>query len=425
MRGEVAKKCEGMSYLPAIVWQMKTKQAIRGLNTLREAALAQVPVVGGIHDFYRYPARFPPGFVAAAIETFSKPGELVLDPFVGGGTSLVEAQRQARQSFGLDINPLAIFVSRAKTALYSPTAIRQVRVWANEVASRMNLHAPAFVEPFWEQHDHFRNFRSQEAWVLRKFMLQARSFLEALSPKPQLLARCAVLRSAQWALDLREQIPSASEFRDYLVERVISMADEAEAYRRNVLTNARSQGVPASALHPTVICDSTDNLDQHYRSLGGVKPSLVITSPPYPGVYVLYHRWKIRARKETPFPFVIANSLDGRGMSHYILGSRQQDGLKAYFDNLYVSFKAISTAVSAKTWLCQIVGFSEPEWQLPRYLDVMKRCGFKEHRLDELANRDDGRLWRSVPGRRWFAKNQSSADPTALEVVLLHRPDLV
>jgi DNA methylase len=48
------------------------------------------PVKGLTHGFYKYPARFSPAFVRAAIETFTQPGDIVLDNHVGGGTTLVE-----------------------------------------------------------------------------------------------------------------------------------------------------------------------------------------------------------------------------------------------------------------------------------------------------------------------------------------------
>ena len=49
------------------------------------------PVRGLTHGFYKYPARFSPAFVRAVINTFTQPGDLVLDNHVGGGTTLVEA----------------------------------------------------------------------------------------------------------------------------------------------------------------------------------------------------------------------------------------------------------------------------------------------------------------------------------------------
>ena len=52
-------------------------------------------------------------------------------------------------------------------------------------------------------------------------------------------------------------------------------------------------------------------------------PKLVLTSPPYPGVHVLYHRWQVDGRKEAPLPFMIANKLDGAGSSYYTMGDRK------------------------------------------------------------------------------------------------------
>jgi len=72
-------------------------------------------VSGFTHDFYRYPARFLPVFARAAIEAFTKPGDTILDPFVGGSTSLVEALVLGRNAVGVDISQLAVFLAKAKT----------------------------------------------------------------------------------------------------------------------------------------------------------------------------------------------------------------------------------------------------------------------------------------------------------------------
>jgi DNA modification methylase len=72
-------------------------------------------ICGLTHNLYRYPARFSPYFVRAAIEEFTRPGDLVFDPFMGGGTTLVEASVLGRKAVGIDINSLAVFVSKAKT----------------------------------------------------------------------------------------------------------------------------------------------------------------------------------------------------------------------------------------------------------------------------------------------------------------------
>lgn len=67
------------------------------------------------HYLFRYPAKFHPPVAQKLIEEFSREGELILDPFCGSGTLLVEAQRAGRSSIGIDIDPVAAFVSRVKT----------------------------------------------------------------------------------------------------------------------------------------------------------------------------------------------------------------------------------------------------------------------------------------------------------------------
>ena len=71
---------------------------------LIEAARDQSRVKGLTHEFYRYPARFSPSFVRGAIEAFTRPGDWVMDPFAGGGTTLVEAMAMGRNALGIDIS---------------------------------------------------------------------------------------------------------------------------------------------------------------------------------------------------------------------------------------------------------------------------------------------------------------------------------
>src|SRR5256885_11149744 len=111
------------------------------LQRFIEGVHSREPVRGLTHGFYRYPARFSPLFVRAAIEAFSDPGDLVLDPFLGGATTAVEALALGRRAIGIDINALAIFVARAKTLLLSENDLASVRRWALRAIERANLHS--------------------------------------------------------------------------------------------------------------------------------------------------------------------------------------------------------------------------------------------------------------------------------------------
>ena len=150
-------------------------------------------------------------------------------------------------------------------------------------------------------------------------------------------------------------------------------------------------------------------------------PKLVVTSPPYPGVHVLYHRWQVDGRKETAVPFMIANKLDGAGsVSYYTMGDRKYPELKTYFDSIRSTMASVAALADARTVVVQMVAFCEPTWQLPRYLDTMEDAGLTECFLPALKGQRDGRLWRSVPGRRWYS-DQRGETPGSNEVVLLHR----
>ncbi|MEH3103458.1 MAG: DNA methyltransferase [Sphingomonas phyllosphaerae] len=72
---------------------------------------------------FRYPAKFHPPIARKLIDLVSSPGETVLDPFCGSGTLLVEAVAAGRSAIGTDVDPLAVFVSRAKTTIVDGVAI--------------------------------------------------------------------------------------------------------------------------------------------------------------------------------------------------------------------------------------------------------------------------------------------------------------
>ena len=58
------------------------------------------------HAIFYYPAKFIPHVVRYALESFTKEGDWVVDPFAGSGTVGVEAYLCKRNAFLLDLNPL-------------------------------------------------------------------------------------------------------------------------------------------------------------------------------------------------------------------------------------------------------------------------------------------------------------------------------
>jgi SAM-dependent methyltransferase len=69
------------------------------------------------HDWYRFVLSFPPHLVRQYLQNFQiGPGQTVLDPFCGTGTTLVECKKLGITSVGIEANPMARFASTVKTS---------------------------------------------------------------------------------------------------------------------------------------------------------------------------------------------------------------------------------------------------------------------------------------------------------------------
>lgn len=370
-------------------------------------------VSGLTHNFYRYPARFSPAFVRAAIKTFSKPGDWVLDPFAGGGTTLVEAIAHGRHAIGVDVSSLATFISEAKTLILDEQGTETIRRWVSRLPEVVNIHRPACRSDDFANAGYYRNLEGAPFWRLRKAIEQVLASIVRLKhERAKILARCILLKTAQWALDARKSLPSVAQFRAELRQQGETMLSASQDLRVRIRMNDAVQAICLNR--------SASGLEQEeiFRTIPA--PRLILTSPPYPGIHVLYHRWQVDGRKEAPTPFWIANCLDGAGSSYYTMGDRKYPNLKTYFDNLRTAFSSIAQVCGPDTVVVQMVSFSEPDWQLPGYLEVMSDCCLIEIVPWDDCDLIEGRLWRDVPNRKWHAR-QKRHSPGAREVVLLHR----
>lgn len=389
---------------------------------LSEAVHSTVVVQGLTHAFYRHPARFSPLFARAAIEAFTKPGDLVIDPFAGGGTTLVEARVLARRSIGVDISSLSTFVARAKTTMLNGADHEAIRDWASGLLARkLNLRRRVARRHICADAGYQQNINDRHTWPIRKIIEIVLHEASSLSrPSQQQFVRCVLLRTAQWALDNRQHIPSATEFRGqlstYLEEMLVGSREYSTAARK-----ADRHYEHEGPSRVRILCRSAIGIDNLSTFANEKSPKLVLTSPPYPGVHVLYHRWQVQGRRETPAPFWIANRHDGHFGSHYTFGDRKQQGLKPYFDQAGQAFSSVRRLADANTIVVQLVAFSEPEWQVARYLKMMRESGFDEFTIPELANSSDGRVWRAVPNRKWYARQRGKTSASK-ELVLFHRP---
>jgi len=77
------------------------------------------------HNFHSFPAKFPPQLPRLFIEGLTKPGDIVLDPMQGSGTTILEALLVGRRAIGFDIDWMAVLISRVKSTPMDPLYILQ------------------------------------------------------------------------------------------------------------------------------------------------------------------------------------------------------------------------------------------------------------------------------------------------------------
>src|SRR6266704_1018982 len=387
---------------------LSIKRSDPQMDLIRDAALYMQPISGLTHRFYRYPARFSPKFARACIEAFSKPGGVVLDPYMGGATTVVEAMVLGRRAIGSDINSLSVFVARAKCSVLTDFERRSIGKWATEIVPKIRCQEPVRDAVRYGRVP--RNMTAPEARWLRKFLsLCMESSADNLATaSARRFATCVLLNVGQWALDGNRRTRSAHEFRKRIEVATAAMLAGTSALASALPPNEVKRYDPVLRQIDAERIDC----DPHIRAVGSA--DLVVTSPPYPGIHMLYHRWQVDGRRETDAPYWIANCTDGSGAAYYNFADRKAAAEDRYYKKARKAFAAVRRVMRPGAVLAQLVAFPEPDRHLRRYLNAMESAGFKEMQRPTAR-----RIWRAVPGRRWHASSKGELS-SSKEVVLIH-----
>lgn len=78
-----------------------------------------------MHTMCSYHGMFPSKLAHYFIQQYSKPGDLVVDPFSGRGTVSLQARVEGRRTVSNDLNPLGYVLSRAKASPPSWTSVNR------------------------------------------------------------------------------------------------------------------------------------------------------------------------------------------------------------------------------------------------------------------------------------------------------------
>jgi SAM-dependent methyltransferase len=271
----------------------------------------------GIHSFHRWYGKLIPAIPAAAIEAWTSPGQLVLDPFCGSGTTLVEALVAGRAAEGTDVNPLATLLSRVKTRVLAPERLEDA---ARDAAARLEADDGADWRtglPAMPNREHFhpdpvaRDLVRLLDAVRREPELELREWLEALVS--------AINRDVSNA-DTRHVFPGVSKRMRALI---------ADGWRGDVPSRwaraLKDRLAWSRELHAAVPLDAPPVVvrDGPAASLPGPpgRAALVVTNPPY----VSSIRWVETFKLESWWLGLVRARGDLQALDRAMLGTERLD----------------------------------------------------------------------------------------------------
>ncbi|UCE44889.1 MAG: site-specific DNA-methyltransferase [Methanobacteriota archaeon] len=246
------------------------------------------------HGIHRYPAKFIPQIPRFCLDSYSKPGDKILDPFMGSGTTLLESYIMRRNSYGIDIHPLARLIAKVKTTPVDPTHLAS---HSRQLLSRIRADEDDNSEwiPEIPNRDHW--FRDdvlcdlatikKHIWRMRKGDCQ--DFFK--------ICFSSIIRKMSNS-DADSLIPEVTSFRRKLDEQGRTSFDSVSKFEntvRNKLIDAEVLWRISNELKEESLRLPTTNIignDARDIELDDSEIDLAITSPPYASAvhYVSVHK---------------------------------------------------------------------------------------------------------------------------------------
>jgi DNA modification methylase len=224
-----------------------------------------------IHRFHPYFAMCPPPIARRAIERYSKPGDLVLDPFCGAGVTMVEANLTGRNAVGMDILSIAVLISKVKTTPIEFELKRVPKIMEQIKETYSKLHEEDISLPevynidYWFTKEVQRQLSAILKVVLAETDPDIKDFLRVCFSS--IIRRVSRSTDMETHLHLKKGKPAQNALKRF-EERLYDMSIRMAAYKKLLPSGVKTQ----------VIC--MDNRDM----LNLIRENSVdygFTSPPY------------------------------------------------------------------------------------------------------------------------------------------------
>lgn len=353
------------------------------------------------HGFHSYPARLHPALAARLILELTRPGEIVLDPFAGSGTVVVEAMAGGRAAFGADLNPLAVRVMEARTLLTDRSFRRQFDARLQDVAARSEEHVrerAAIRAPL---------SRTEAAWyqghTLRELgglWHEIEAVEDALERRMlQMVFSAIVVKFSRQRADTAEERVDKRLRKGLPTEFFVRKGEELIA-RWTALSESVPRRTPAAELRLA---------DAREPAFGArLRARLVLSSPPYGGTY------DYRAHHARRYPWL---GIDSRAFDVGELGARRRyaggdarAALASWDRELGAALGAAGAQCARGGWVAWLLGDAE-------------LAGRRVDAREQLARLAEGARLEPVAAASQLRADPRGGPPRREHLLLLRRAD--
>jgi DNA modification methylase len=317
-------------------------------------SFVDAPEAHAVHGLHPYPAKFVPALPRLVIQRLTEPGDLVMDPFAGSGTALVEALLQGRRAVGGDLNPVAIVTARAKTSRLTPQQLARLDDAGDKIPDRVAdaLSRPGdlVLPPNWEP-TAGRRFRGLSFWFSRDVAMELAALKTAIGDEPDeacrsVLDMClsSIIVSVSWQDSDTRYVRRAKKIaQGYPTSLYLRRLAAARAAIQQLSAQARFSGEVFMA----------DSRTADYADEQTVR--LIVTSPPYPNAwsYHLYHQNRILWLDHDPWAFK-----DQEIGHHRAYSAAGGSGESDFKDDMQKSMEAMKRALRQDGRVVIVVGDS-------------------------------------------------------------------
>lgn len=241
------------------------------------------------HSLHVYPAKFPPSVPRFLLDNYAKRGDLVLDPFCGSGTTLVESRLKGIDCVGVDVNGLAALLSKVKATPLSPTQFMTVHSFRKALLNHTFewgfIGRPKIKIKRLEGVEHwFQGNVAEELTVISRWIEDVED--KIVQDYLRIVLSSIIVKVSNQESDTRFAAISKNLPDGYAVQQFLSKLENFtsrfETLVEKLDTNSKLTVVNA------------DSRDLNFIESGSI--NLIITSPPYANTYdyYLYHKFRKR-----------------------------------------------------------------------------------------------------------------------------------